>query len=374
MGPLSSGACGSGNERPAAASVSSRAGGGGGGGGGACRAAARTGRRSVTGSRAGVRSLRTGRSRSGAGGLAGRESRAAGLALAPPFAGAVATGSRAGLLGRAMADNGLSAETSAQYCSSESWSHSVLGQSSSSSRLPGRGELHRRVVARRVGPGRAEVHGRVVGRGEVVGMAPRGAGVIAPARRCGRGDGRAGRLLAVAGRVGPGRPARRAVVTAAAGVPLPGRAARAVTVMLATAAGGAAPRGRGHPPGIPLPPPLVLVAAPVAATGPHLRLVVLITAPEPNAQKDRNEDYHDYGHQADHEQDHRTTQLAMAIWAALARRTRPRRGPSPVSLATWVTTEGTPRAVILADRYGPCHAFRELLLVSFTHCNLAITD
>ncbi len=64
-------------------------------------------------------------------------------------------------------------------------------------------------------------------------------------------------------------------------------------------------------------------------------LVMLVTAPEPNTQKDGNEDDHDNGHQADHKQDHRTTQLAMAMWAALARRTRPRRGPSPVSLAAW---------------------------------------
>src|SRR5207302_8991672 len=91
--------------------------------------------------------------------------------------------------------------------------------------------------------------------------------------------------------------------------------------------------GRRHPPGVSVPPALVLVAPPVAAAGPQVTLVMLVTVPEPNAQKDRNEDHYDYGRQANHEQDHRTTQLAMAIWAALARRTRPRRGPSPVSLA-----------------------------------------
>src|SRR5690348_3308348 len=77
-------------------------------------------------------------SRSDAVGLAGRESRAA--VLAPPLAGALAAaplaGLLAGLLGRAMLESGLSAESSAQYCSSESLSHSELGQSSSSSRLP----------------------------------------------------------------------------------------------------------------------------------------------------------------------------------------------------------------------------------------------
>ena len=93
--------------------------------------------------------------------------------------------------------------------------------------------------------------------------------------------------------------------------------------------------GHRHPPGIPVLPALLLVAPPVAAAGPQVRLVILVTAAEPNAQKDCNENHHDNGHQADHEQDHRTTQLAMAIWAALARRTRPRRGPSPVSLAAW---------------------------------------
>jgi hypothetical protein len=75
---------------------------------------------------------------------------------------------------------------------------------------------------------------------------------------------------------------------------------------------------------------LILVAPTVSAAGPQVRLVMLVvTAPEPNAQKDRNEDHHDYGHKADYEQDHRTTQLAMAIWVALARLTRPRRGRLP---------------------------------------------
>src|SRR5262249_25615268 len=56
--------------------------------------------------------------------------------FALPFTGALAPEALADLLGLAMADSGLSADNSAQYCSSESLSHSVLGQSSSSPRLP----------------------------------------------------------------------------------------------------------------------------------------------------------------------------------------------------------------------------------------------
>src|SRR5206468_10448750 len=80
--------------------------------------------------------LRMAGARSAAAGLAGRERRGGGLAFAAPLAGAFAATLPAGLLGRVMAERGLSAESSAQYCSSESLSHPELGQSSSSSRLP----------------------------------------------------------------------------------------------------------------------------------------------------------------------------------------------------------------------------------------------
>ena len=191
----------------------------------------------------------------------------------------------------------------------------------------GCGGLHRGLVTGRVAPGRAEVHGRVIGRGEVVSGGPlRGTGVITAAGLSGRPDrgassGRTARFGGFAGAP------RCAVVVPAPR--RPGLGARTVARVPSAAA------GRRHPPGVPVPPALVLVAPPVAAAGPQVTLVMLVTAPEPNAQKDGNEDHYDYGRQANHEQDHRTTQLAMAIWAALARRTRPRRGPSPVSLAAW---------------------------------------
>ena len=49
------------------------------------------------------------------------------------FAGAAAGAGALGWALRAVVASGLSADSSAQYCSSESLSHSVLGQSSSSS-------------------------------------------------------------------------------------------------------------------------------------------------------------------------------------------------------------------------------------------------
>jgi hypothetical protein len=58
--------------------------------------------------------------------LAAAGSAGAGLALPANWAGL------------AMVASGLSADSSAQYCSSESLSHSLVGQSSLSSRLPRR--------------------------------------------------------------------------------------------------------------------------------------------------------------------------------------------------------------------------------------------
>ena len=49
------------------------------------------------------------------------------------FAGVAAGAGALGWAARAVVASGLSADSSAQYCSSESLSHSVLGQSSSSS-------------------------------------------------------------------------------------------------------------------------------------------------------------------------------------------------------------------------------------------------
>jgi hypothetical protein len=83
--------------------------------------------------------------------------------------------------------------------------------------------------------------------------------------------------------------------------------------------------------------PLLITAAPaatdpVAHGRPPVRLVIIIPA-APHAQKSRDEDGNDNGDEADHEQKHRTTQQAMAVWVAPARLTRPSRGPSPVSPA-----------------------------------------
>src|SRR4029077_18572581 len=141
------------------------------------------------------------------------------------------------------------------------------------------------LVTGRVAPGRAEVHGRVIGRAEVVSRGPlRGTGVITaaglrrrPHRRASRG--RTARLRGFAG------PTRCAVVVPAPR--RPGRAARTVAGVPSAAA------GRRHPPGVFVPPAIVLVATPVAAAGPKVTLVVLVTAPEPNAQKDGNEDHYD---------------------------------------------------------------------------------
>jgi hypothetical protein len=69
----------------------------------------------------------------------------------------------------------------------------------------------------------------------------------------------------------------------------------------------------------------------VAIAGPAHGLIVIFTAPEPHAQKDGYENHDDDGCDADHEeQDHYTTQRAMAIWVALARRTRPSTRAFPV--------------------------------------------
>jgi hypothetical protein len=67
----------------------------------------------------------------------------------------------------------------------------------------------------------------------------------------------------------------------------------------------------------------------IIAAGPYLRIIMRAASPEPDAQEEGYEDHHDHGGKADHQQDHRTTQQAMAIWAALARPTRPWRAPSP---------------------------------------------
>jgi len=166
--------------------------------------------------------------------------------------------------------------------------------------------------------------------GRVGGGPPLRARVVAATGLRGRGDGRA--------RPGARGPARCPVVPAGRPIAVTGRAALGVARVFAVApaagilAAACRPCG-GCPPGVALPPAIVLVSAPpVAATLAQVRLIV-VTAAKPNAQNDGDEDDHDNGHEADKEQDHRTTQLAMAIWVALARRTRPRRGPSPVSLA-----------------------------------------
>jgi hypothetical protein len=60
-------------------------------------------------------------------------------------------------------------------------------------------------------------------------------------------------------------------------------------------------------------------------------IIMIIMAPEPHTQKDGNENHDDNGCEADHEeQDHYTTQRAMAIWVALARHTRPSTRAFPV--------------------------------------------
>jgi hypothetical protein len=75
-----------------------------------------------------------------------------------------------------------------------------------------------------------------------------------------------------------------------------------------------------HPDGVARVLPAVVVLVPAIPAGrPDLRIVVFIAPPKPDAEKDGDEDHDDYGDEADYEQDHRTTQQAMAIWVALAR-------------------------------------------------------
>ena len=121
-----------------------------------------------------------------------------------------------------------------------------------------RGELHRGLVTGRVAICRSEVHGRVVGRGEVVGGgAPGGIGVVTPPGLGGCPDSGAGsRLLAVAGCLA-GRPPWCAVVVAATRRPVPGRSAGTVAGIFAAPPAAA---GRGHRPGIPVPPVLAAAA------------------------------------------------------------------------------------------------------------------
>src|SRR5581483_729392 len=91
----------------------------------------------------------------------------------------------------------------------------------------------------------------------------------------------------------------------------------------AAAPGAALGRG-GHAHGLAriLPAVFVLVS-PIAAGRPDLRIVVFIATPEPDAQKDGDEDHDDYGDQADYKQDHRTTQQAMANLGGASEATRP---------------------------------------------------
>jgi len=101
----------------------------------------------------------------------------------------------------------------------------------------------------------------------------------------------------------------------------------------ATPAAGA---GRdGNPDGVLRVLPAAIVLAPavlvseIAAGGHGLRVVVFLAPPEPDAQKDGNEDHDDYGDQADDKQDHRTTQQAMAILGGASEATRPWRAGLP---------------------------------------------
>ena len=151
-----------------------------------------------------------------------------------------------------------------------------------------------------------------------------------------------GRLFQRPGVVAPGPPLRVVVVTRPGG--LAALRAAAVAVAIAPvlglrpgrplpAARGTASAGRGPARGALVPPAGVVGVGPATAAiaGPAHRLIMIITAPEPHTQKDGNENHDDNGCEADHEeQDHYTTQRAMAIWVALARHTRPSTRAFPV--------------------------------------------
>jgi hypothetical protein len=118
---------------------------------------------------------------------------------------------------------------------------------------------------------------------------------------------------------------RVAVAGVTVGLPVLGfwpraAAARGPGACGAGSTGGRLPRGAL---GLPLG---VVGACPAAAalTRSVRRFLAVVTASEPHAQKDGNENHDDNGREADYqEQDHYTTQRSMAIWVALARRTRP---------------------------------------------------
>jgi uncharacterized protein (UPF0261 family) len=69
---------------------------------------------------------------------------------------------------------------------------------------------------------------------------------------------------------------------------------------------------------------------------------MLIAPAEPDAQKDRDEDHDDNGDDADYEQDHRTTQQAMASAgdASKAHAAMARAFPR-VRLAAWIIQDRT---------------------------------
>ncbi len=93
-----------------------------------------------------------------------------------------------------------------------------------------------------------------------------------------------------------------------------------------------------------------------------------------SGQENPAHDRDDNGDEADHEQIHRTTQQAMAVWAAPARPTRPSRGPSPVSLAPRIHPRLSYWSVSLADRMGGVMRLGIFLPSPFTHCHRVITD
>jgi len=149
-----------------------------------------------------------------------------------------------------------------------------------------------------------------------------------------------GRLLQRPGVVAPGPPLRVVVVTLPGGLAVL-RAAVAVAIARVlglrpgplAAGGGTAGVGRGPARRGLVPPAGVAGVGPatVAIAGPAHRLIGIFTAPEPHAQKDGNENHDDDGCDADHEeQEHYTTQRAMATWVALARHTRPSTRAFPV--------------------------------------------
>jgi hypothetical protein len=152
----------------------------------------------------------------------------------------------------------------------------------------------------------------------------------------------AARALVVAARIGPALPRTvgRAGSRASRSRPLPGPA----QLRIWPAPGAAAvPAGRA--------------AFPFAVR----EVRALLVSHVPHADRHGDENDHDNGRQSDHERSHHTIQQAMTSRTAQARHARGhRRGPSPVVLTPWMNSRLVTRTLILSDRYGPCHALREV--------------